>query len=118
MRETLTAFIMAQAESSRAAHEHLRTPKQQPADRATCSRGHVPRLRPWERTHWGFLPTATASKSQQAPAAQATTLHNSKGDGAPGRQQLPGRGLRERGTLGERPGGSVPLAPPGGEEQW
>lgn len=60
---------------------------------------------------------------QPVPAARATAFRSPKAVKAAGRpavyrRQLPGRGLRERGTLGERPGGGALPAPPAGEEPW
>lgn len=60
---------------------------------------------------------------QPVPAARATAFRSPKAVKAAGRpavyrRQLPGRGLRERGTLGERPGGCALPAPPAGEEPW
>lgn len=60
---------------------------------------------------------------QPVPAARATAFRSPKAVKAAGRpavyrRQLPGRGLREQGTLGERPGGCALPAPPAGEEPW
>lgn len=84
----------------------------------------VPGLSPCpERTHWGFLPTAAVSSHSPSRQPEQLLFSSPKAVKAAGRpavyrRQLPGRGLRERGTLGERPGGCALPAPPAGEEPW
>jgi hypothetical protein len=71
----------------RAAHGHLRTPKQQPADRVTRRWGTRAQTAPLGTNSWGGGDPSDrrGQQPQQAPAAQATTLRNSKVDRAAGR---------------------------------
>lgn len=122
--ENLRAFIMARAESLFAAPRGPETLTS--AEAAARRSGHTslgaacPDCAPvWSGLIGGFLrplrPAATASSG--SPSNYAPPLHSGQScQPAASRRQLPGRSLRERGTPGERPGGSAPLAPPGGEE--
>lgn len=122
MRKTLTAFIMAQAESLFAAP---RGPRTLTNSEAVAGRsGHTPPgdacpdCAPGNELIGGSLrpPRPAATESSRSPGYYSSQLQSGQSRRPAGsRRQLPGRGRRERGTLGERPGESAPGAPPGGD---